>query len=73
MKLSQLLQEKRQDILAIAVNEAAQSENFFVALFRNLIRGAGVTVLLTVFAVFFGLIGGTLVALGLLSPVPIVQ
>lgn len=58
---------------AIAVDEAGPSENFFVALFRNLIRGAGVTVLLTVFAVFFGLMGGTLVALGLLSPINIIQ
>lgn len=58
---------------AIATNETGPAENFFVALFRNLIRGAGVTVLLTIFAVFFGLIGGTFVALGLLSPVAIVQ
>ena len=58
---------------AIATDQAGPPENFFVALFRNLIRGAGVTVLLTVFAVFFGLIGGTLVALGLLSPVAIIQ
>ncbi len=58
---------------AITTNETGPAENFFVALFRNLIRGAGVTVLLTIFAVFFGLIGGTFVALGLLSPVAIVQ
>ena len=58
---------------ALAISEAGVKENFFVTLFRNLIRGAGVTVLLTVFAVFFGLIGGTLVAMGLLSPIGIVQ
>ncbi|MBJ7900487.1 MAG: ABC transporter permease subunit [Cyanobacteria bacterium RI_101] len=48
-------------------------EPFFITLFRNLIRGAGVTVLLTVFAVFFGLIGGTLAALALISPAKILQ
>ena len=58
---------------AIATDEAGAPENFFVALFRHLIRGAGVTVLLTIFAVFFGLIAGTFVALGLLSPINIVQ
>ncbi len=37
-------------------------------LFRNLIRGAWVTILLTVFSFFFGLIGGALVAFALISP-----
>jgi len=37
-------------------------------LFRNLMRGAWVTILLTVFSFFFGLIGGALVAFALISP-----
>ncbi|MEB3308795.1 MAG: ABC transporter permease subunit [Snowella sp.] len=57
----------------LATTETAAKESFFILLFRNLIRGAGVTVLLTVFAVFFGLIGGTLVALGLISHFNILQ
>lgn len=36
--------------------------------FKNLIRGAGVTLLLTAFSFFFGLIGGSLVAFAMISP-----
>ncbi|MGL5033059.1 MAG: ABC transporter permease subunit, partial [Microcystaceae cyanobacterium] len=58
---------------SLAIAEATAKESFFIVLFRNLIRGAGVTVVLTVFAVFFGLIGGTFVALGLISHSKILQ
>jgi arginine/lysine/histidine/glutamine transport system substrate-binding and permease protein len=37
-------------------------------LFRNLLRGAWITILLTAFSFFFGLIGGTLVAFAMISP-----
>ncbi|WP_083775374.1 ABC transporter permease subunit [Gloeothece citriformis] len=46
---------------------------FYVNLFRNLFRGAVITVILTAFSVFFGLIGGTLVALALISPYQILR
>ena len=61
-----------QDTTAIATIATPQ-QPFVILVFRNLIKGAGVTVILTVFAVFFGLIGGTLVALGLISPVKILS
>lgn len=60
------------DTTATTTTDAPQ-QSFWLILFRNLIRGASVTVILTVFAVFFGLIGGTLVALGLISPIKILQ
>ncbi len=60
------------DTAAIATIATPQ-QPFVVLVFRNLIKGAGITVILTVFAVFFGLLGGTLVALGLISPVKILQ
>ncbi|MGC9525909.1 MAG: ABC transporter permease subunit [Limnospira sp.] len=37
-------------------------------LFQNLFKGAGVTLMLTFFSFIFGLLGGTLVALALISP-----
>jgi len=37
-------------------------------LFRNLLRGAWITLLLTAFSFFFGLIGGSLIAFALISP-----
>lgn len=40
----------------------------WIRLFQNLIRGAGVTLALTSFSFFFGLIGGALVAFALISP-----
>jgi arginine/lysine/histidine/glutamine transport system substrate-binding/permease protein len=53
--------------------QTVQKESFFILLFRNLIRGSGITVILTIFAVFFGLVGGTLVAIALISPLGIVR
>jgi arginine/lysine/histidine/glutamine transport system substrate-binding/permease protein len=53
--------------------QTVQKESFFILLFRNLIRGSGITVVLTIFAVFFGLVGGTLVAIALISPLGIVR
>jgi arginine/lysine/histidine/glutamine transport system substrate-binding/permease protein len=37
-------------------------------LFSNLLLGASVTLILTAISVFFGLLGGTLIAIGLISP-----
>jgi arginine/lysine/histidine/glutamine transport system substrate-binding/permease protein len=51
----------------LAIAEAASKEPFLVQLFRKLLLGAVITVTLTAFSVFFGLIGGTLVALALIS------
>ncbi|MEY2984686.1 MAG: Gln/Arg/Lys/His-binding protein and permease protein, partial [Cyanobacteriota bacterium] len=48
-------------------------EWFFERLFKNLIRGAGITVLLTIFTVIFGLLGGTAIALALISPIKPLQ
>lgn len=38
-------------------------------LFQNLMRGAWITILLTAFSFFFGLIGGSLVAFAMISPI----
>jgi arginine/lysine/histidine/glutamine transport system substrate-binding/permease protein len=38
-------------------------------LFRNLMKGASVTIMLTAFSFFFGLIGGSLVAFAMISPI----
>lgn len=46
---------------------------FYINLFRNLLKGAVITVILTAFSVFFGLFGGTLVALALISPYSILR
>ena len=51
----------------------ANGNNFLISLFRNLFRGSIITVLLTAFSVFFGLIGGTLVAIALTSHLKPVQ
>lgn len=48
-------------------NQNLNGTSFYLSLFRNLFRGAIITVILTSFSVFFGLIGGTLIAVGLIS------
>lgn len=49
---------------------AAQTNSGFDwgRLFRNLLRGAWITLLLTAFSFFFGLIGGSFIAFALISP-----
>ena len=56
-----------------ARGEGGNNNNFLANLFRNLFRGSLITVLLTAFSVFFGLIGGTLVAIALTSHLKPVQ
>jgi arginine/lysine/histidine/glutamine transport system substrate-binding/permease protein len=52
---------------ALAARSQAR-QNLWTQLVRNLPQGALVTVLLTVCSVFFGMIGGALIAFGLISP-----
>lgn len=54
--------------VAPALSAAAGSSFNWGRLFQNLIQGAGVTLMLTAFSFFFGLIGGSLVAFALISP-----
>ncbi len=53
---------------APALSSGTASGLNWAQLWRNLLRGAWVTILLTVFSFFFGLIGGTLIAFALISP-----
>ncbi len=52
---------------AVTATPNGQTESVFVQLLRRLPQGALLTVLLTAFSVFFGMIGGSLVALALIS------
>ncbi|MFM1842649.1 MAG: Gln/Arg/Lys/His-binding protein and permease protein [Cyanobacteriota bacterium] len=58
---------------SLQTTQTGTGESFYGRLFKNLIRGAGITVLLTAFAVFFGLLGGTAIALALISPIKALQ
>ena len=49
------------------------NDNFLITLFRNLFKGSVLTILLTAFSVFFGLIGGTGVAISLISDIKPLQ
>lgn len=53
---------------APALSSGTASGLNWAQLWRNLMRGAWVTILLTAFSFFFGLIGGALVAFALISP-----
>lgn len=54
-------------------SQADPNNNFLITLFRNLFKGSILTVLLTAFSVFFGLIGGTGVAIALISEIKPLQ
>ena len=54
-------------------SQANPNDNFLITLFRNLFKGSILTVLLTAFSVFFGLIGGTGVAIALISDIKPLQ
>jgi arginine/lysine/histidine/glutamine transport system substrate-binding/permease protein len=55
--------------VAPALSAAAGSSFNWGRLFQNLLKGAGVTLMLTAFSFFFGLIGGSLIAFALISPI----
>lgn len=55
--------------VAPALSAATSSSFNWARLFQNLIKGAGVTLMLTAFSFCFGLIGGSLVAFALISPI----
>ncbi|MEG4306003.1 ABC transporter permease subunit [Microcoleus sp. D3_18a_C4] len=52
---------------AASPSEPAAEQSVFILLLRNLPLGAVITVTLTAFSVFFGLIGGTLIAIAMIS------
>ncbi len=54
--------------VAPALTAATQSSFNWGRLFQNLMKGAGVTLMLTAFSFFFGLIGGSLIAFAMISP-----
>jgi arginine/lysine/histidine/glutamine transport system substrate-binding/permease protein len=54
--------------VAPALTAATGSSFNWGRLFRNLMQGASVTIMLTAFSFLFGLIGGSLVAFALISP-----
>lgn len=60
-------------LTASALSSGSASGLNWPQLWRNLLRGAWVTILLTVFSFFFGLIGGTLLAFALISPFPFLR
>jgi arginine/lysine/histidine/glutamine transport system substrate-binding/permease protein len=55
--------------VAPALSAATSSSFNWGRLFNNLLQGAGVTLMLTAFSFFFGLIGGSLVAFAMISPI----
>lgn len=57
-------------VVAPALAEAVTATGLaWGRLFQNLMRGAWITILLTAFSFFFGLIGGSLVAFAMISPI----
>ncbi len=54
-------------------SQSGTRESVFTLLARRLPQGAIVTLLLTAFSVFFGMLGGTLIAMGLISKNKVLQ
>jgi arginine/lysine/histidine/glutamine transport system substrate-binding/permease protein len=57
----------------IVQRQTRERQSVFVQLFRRLPQGAVLTILLTAFSVFFGMIGGSLIAFALISPSKILR